>query len=734
MEKDSEKRFQTIMDKLFHAPKSSSSPGDQLSRGTKRPNTSSALALMDPKRRGDMVERSQQHSSASAGTPKAPLCRPWDRGDLMRRLATFKSMTWFAKPKLVSAVNCARRGWVNVDIDIIACEACGARLLFSTPSSWTQQQVEKTALVFSLKLENGHKLLCPWIDNACDEALARFPPMTPPVVVDKFRERCSALLELSALPVISSSAIECMRSSQLEQFLEQPSMLEYGNGSANNTRAECIDNELDADSANLYYQAQKLISLCGWEPRLVPYVVNSKNGANQPAKNGNPLPSSHSVTSRQNPTVNLESPRIKETLEADEYVNISSGVQSDPNSVVLDCKLCGANVGLWAFYTVPRPMELIRLIGYTEVGRENDSGTHESGSINHIDERGGVMSTTSNTGTSSKERATSLNLTIAGGPPPTRQNFKATISLPVIGQNLRARFSFDSEFKDRIYANQEDVLSDFLDKNLFQERSDHIENTPVVDIVQQDSGPINSEKHDHGLGRSTGNHSPLLSDNVSEKGDALTKENGDKLLEGTSLSGQGASPEVDTCDCNEENLNGSTQNVLRSSSQNGNGPENLNVTLETSAAEGPSSSQIRDPLVVASDAKVTIRNEESRTDDPPVMVESGNSSMQKMSATDVDCSKGKNLKRAWSDKSMEFDPIRQHRHFCPWITSTDDAAPGWQQTLFAFLRQKGFFPSPRNSPSGSIIKVDDPVTSVRRLFMSPSAKRMKKNSSTKPKC
>lgn len=77
-----------------------SSPGDQLSRGTKRPNTSSALALMDPKRRGDMVERSQQHSSASAGTPKAPLCRPWDRGDLMRRLATFKSMTWFAKPKV----------------------------------------------------------------------------------------------------------------------------------------------------------------------------------------------------------------------------------------------------------------------------------------------------------------------------------------------------------------------------------------------------------------------------------------------------------------------------------------------------------------------------------------------------------------------------------------------------------------------------------------------------------
>lgn len=42
--------------------------------------------------------------------------------------------------QVVSAINCARRGWINVDTDIIACESCGARLFFSTPSSWNQQQ------------------------------------------------------------------------------------------------------------------------------------------------------------------------------------------------------------------------------------------------------------------------------------------------------------------------------------------------------------------------------------------------------------------------------------------------------------------------------------------------------------------------------------------------------------------------------------------------------------------
>lgn len=114
--------------------------------------------------------------------------------------------------------------------------------------------VEKAALVFSLKLDSGHKLLCPWIDNTCDEKLAQFPPTQHPILVDKFRERCSALLKLSALPLISSSAIEYMKNPQLEQFLEQSFTEEYGNGFANISRPEFLGNECDADSAKLYYQ------------------------------------------------------------------------------------------------------------------------------------------------------------------------------------------------------------------------------------------------------------------------------------------------------------------------------------------------------------------------------------------------------------------------------------------------------------------------------------------------
>lgn len=76
-----------------------SSSVEQQSRGKKRPNPSSALALVEPKTVLATIDRSSA-LKVPAGKSPSGLCRPWDRGDLMRRLATFKSMTWFAKPQV----------------------------------------------------------------------------------------------------------------------------------------------------------------------------------------------------------------------------------------------------------------------------------------------------------------------------------------------------------------------------------------------------------------------------------------------------------------------------------------------------------------------------------------------------------------------------------------------------------------------------------------------------------
>ena len=130
--------------------------------------------------------------------------------------------------------------------------------------------VEKMAAVFSLKLDQGHKSLCPWIDNVCDEMLAQFPPTPPPVLIDKFKERCSALLQLSALPIISSSAFEYVRSPQLEQILEQSLVLQFENGSADISRAEYLSDENHVDSEK-YYQVPRMFASELSKPNVILY-------------------------------------------------------------------------------------------------------------------------------------------------------------------------------------------------------------------------------------------------------------------------------------------------------------------------------------------------------------------------------------------------------------------------------------------------------------------------------
>ncbi|XP_076888877.1 uncharacterized protein LOC143539446 [Bidens hawaiensis] len=499
MAEESEKRFHAVMDKLFLP---SSSPNSNSKSTRKRPYTVAVTKL-------DLIELKSKGSVTDSQPVHSPRCRPWDREDLLRRLATFKSMTWFAKPEVISAINCALRGWINVDIDTIACISCGARLFFSAPSSWAQQQVENAASVFSLKLNNGHKLLCPWVDNACDEKLAQFPPASPVDLVDNYKKRCDLLLQLLELPVVSSTATNYMSTPLLEHFLKCPPTLD----------------ESGQASPVLYYQAQKLISLCGWEPRFLPYVVDC-NDAN-------------------NSTITVYSSKTSENVEETE----GSFEKHDHSPVILECRLCGARVGLWTFKTTQRPTEFVRLIGHVEPN-------------NHVlepsrAENGEQTASIGNSSATSSNKNV-LSLTIAGGPPPAVQNFRPTISLPVVGQNLRSRFS------------------------------------SAFETVSGDDRSFTTNR--------------------------LVEVTGDSVLKSAS---SGQSETVD-------------------------------------------------------------------------------------------------------EKTIEFDPIKQHRYFCPWISSNGKSPPGWKQTLSALERQKEIvYTSETTQASSSLIEVEDPVGSVKKLLTPPSAKRKK---------
>ncbi|KAL6842518.1 hypothetical protein ACP4OV_027362 [Aristida adscensionis] len=681
---DSERRIKKAMDKLYHYPKPRSSNPSAGSSTSSKPSSSAQApssgrpgkaAAAEAGRRFGLVRGSRlpPQVAAMAAISPPPPCRPWDRADLMRRLGTFKAMTWFAKPKVISPVNCARRGWINIEPDVITCEACGARLLFSTPSSWTQQQVEKAAAVFSLKLDTGHKLLCPWIDNICDESLALFPPTPPPVLVENYYECFSSLLRLSALPRISCLSQEIMKkkSPQLEQFLSEPfSSSVFLKGGFMLTEDSTMKDLDDAfQDADAYYKALKIISLCGWEPRLLPYAVDcgikSPSDANSASKFSQPERIKKTVEDR----VILYSTKEGDGARASANAN-QEDQHYDPLSVVLDCQFCGACIALWPFSLVERPLQLFKLISDPNRQADQDKG--------HANLVSGVGP--------SKNANVGFNFTIAGGPPPTRQSFRPKVSFPVVSRHLKA----DLNSCGRFYSSGSD--------------------SHMVPVSPHISGPM-KRKRDMDQTRM------LEGDTISNNADTSTEGTRDQPGD-NSVQGIG-------------NLEAITVQKQGGSHSDTNKETNMD---EASNEEEPEKDSLARNSITSTDMALDHHGSEPKS--PPVqgmIAEPSNG--ENLAETHGNNSRPTEVeKQGLYDRMNEFDPVKQHRTFCPWISPDDgEHLPGWRLTLSALLAQE------KKSDGDSQVEVqtsllneeDDPLTSVRKLFMTPPPKRPRIHQSEK---
>ncbi|XP_017641519.1 uncharacterized protein LOC108482925 [Gossypium arboreum] len=298
------------------------------------------------------------HSTAggSALGSSRTSCRPWERGDLLRRLATFKPVNWFGKPKVTSSLSCARRGWINIDDDKIACETCGACLNFASSPSWATSEAEDAGQAFSKQLDVGHKVACPWRGNSCPESLVQFPPTPQSALIAGYKDRCDGLMQFQSLPVVAASAVEHMhvsRGPQLDRLLYQLQnhMAEF------ESRSESI---LEADNARdgafcLYSRSQKLISLCGWEPRWLLNVQDCEEHSAQSARNGCSFgPNTTQVHRSQDPGPSKNA-LIASGKDSGKNKLIVVESRSEYRSPLLDCSLCGATVRILDFLTVPRP-------------------------------------------------------------------------------------------------------------------------------------------------------------------------------------------------------------------------------------------------------------------------------------------------------------------------------------------------------------------------------------------
>ncbi|MQL70786.1 hypothetical protein Taro_003141 [Colocasia esculenta] len=756
MTEDKEKRFQRIMDKLYRSPKPKPPPPS----GTGGTNAQHKGRRRELGSR-ELVENSTRHAAAGIGTRegRTPPCRPWDRSDLMKRLATFKAMTWFGKPKAIDPVNCARRGWVNVEVDTLACGACGARLLFSAPSSWTLPQVEKAAAVFSLKLDNGHKLLCPWIDNICDEALAFFPPTPPPALIESYKERSTALLQLSALPVISSSAFDYMKSPQLEDFLAKSSSLMYRlDGGMKLTVSSgnmVFDSASIEDVSSQYYQALKIISLCGWEPRVLPYIVDRVDSSSHYVKMAKAVDSSPELQSNKNPGFVVYSSTVSGESDGKRGDQVSLA-DYDPASVVLDCKLCGACAGLWAFATISRPMELFNL---TESPEEDEQSGPATGS----------------NGSTSDEKTFSLNLTIAGGPPPTRQSFKPRITLPIVTRHLRSAFGSNGDIRNCASVDAQGETQLNTQSSLEFEEGNIISN---LAFPSETPGMLKRKRNENEYSTSGGSScyiQPLPPSNANVNVDANTPSSSGKT--GCEEGSVQVSEEVNKC------LQEATQDLVQSPMvtedaenrrstdteteheinlqpgnssclttdrilpkddsisentsvagtagiymQDNNGYSGMNLPSHSITSEVNHNSQnIAFGVIPEGHATFDVEVNKNPSGKDDVHREGGDEihAMQShindsagsqnvlgsktLNSVDAEvvalCTSRNNPSSSsqW-DNTDKFDPIGKHRPFCPWIAQMhDDIMPGWKLTLRAVVKDKC---SPRAEPPSSFSDED----------------------------
>ncbi|KAF9351759.1 hypothetical protein BGX26_010270 [Mortierella sp. AD094] len=108
------------------------------SRPTLRDSIAASIAASSPTANSGSSDPTTPASNSSSATPPCvagtnePLnsskkkYMPWSREQFHERLETFKPSTWFDKPKIVSPVECAKRGWINKGNDRLECfGGCG---------------------------------------------------------------------------------------------------------------------------------------------------------------------------------------------------------------------------------------------------------------------------------------------------------------------------------------------------------------------------------------------------------------------------------------------------------------------------------------------------------------------------------------------------------------------------------------------------------------------------------
>jgi hypothetical protein len=300
--------------------------------------------------------------------------RPWDHSDLLQRLQTYKSATWFAKPKELGAPVCALRGWVNCANDLLKCECCGAKLHMTIPPNLPSNIKQASVDKHLQRLASAHLADCPWHRLSCEPCLLDFPQAPLPDLLAGYARRAEAIEQLDALPKLSTTAVDkvLQQLPAVSTMLDaQPAALAAGQipaqlaqqqqaaatpsgapaagtsaaGRSPAARAAGAGASPDAAASNAglsRQQACRLLALLGWQLQelSLPAAVHEHLGSSTSYTLG------HLVQANRPKSAGGAAAAGAAAAAA---LGEAPGGSKSTVQCLLHCHMCGAQVGLWNF-------------------------------------------------------------------------------------------------------------------------------------------------------------------------------------------------------------------------------------------------------------------------------------------------------------------------------------------------------------------------------------------------
>ena len=149
-------------------------------------------------------------------TTALPVCESRDRDSFIKRVHTFKSSTWFAKPSWLSPIICACYGWVNVDVDVLHCVGCQSVLAVRTPSSFDPAIYDACQKRLEDQLKRtAHHPCCTWPSCPTPSVIifAHTGSTSQAIVADDFINKAQLLCFVGKdLPAVEHSSLSVTES------------------------------------------------------------------------------------------------------------------------------------------------------------------------------------------------------------------------------------------------------------------------------------------------------------------------------------------------------------------------------------------------------------------------------------------------------------------------------------------------------------------------------------------